>query len=105
MIVITNKESLEKLINERQIVLLMFYADWYSHKKNMFKILNEIEYKYQAKIAFASIEIEEHIEIRKQYQVKSLPHFIIIKNNEIIGKQLTWSAKILEDKIQKSLYY
>lgn len=65
------------------IELLDFYADWCGPCQNMKPIIYEIEKEFEGKVKVTKINVDEDQEIAGQYNVMSLPTFIIKKDGQI----------------------
>jgi thioredoxin 1 len=101
---LTETEDIKKLndiIHNYRLCVIDFYADWCGPclklgKEIEDKIMNEDFYKHikknsvigsnnihQNNIAFIKINVDTHPEIAQIYKIKSIPHVIFYKNNEL----------------------
>lgn len=68
--------------------LLDFYADWCGPCKAMKPIFEEFEEDFGDKIEFESIDVEAEGALAAEYEVMSIPTFIILKDGEEISRRL-----------------
>ena len=66
------------LINENEIVAIDFWAAWCAPCKTFGKIYEAVSNHFPA-IKFAKINIEEEPELANAFNVRSIPHLVIIK--------------------------
>lgn len=83
-----------------QVELLDFYADWCGPCQQMKPVIEELE-KELSDVKFTKINIDENHAQAQQYNVMSIPTFIITKNGKITD-QLTGaqSKQALSDKLK-----
>jgi thioredoxin len=87
MIDITTATDLqEQLQTADHTYVLDFYADWCSPCKQMLRILPSIEPKIEGKGTILKINTETQPDLAKQYAVRSIPTFVLIKNNQEVGR-------------------
>lgn len=80
------KENFEaEVLNSKQTVLVDFYADWCGPCKMMSPVVEAIA-KENPEIKVGKINIDEEEELAIQYQVMSIPTFMIVKNGEVVEK-------------------
>lgn len=77
--------------------ILYFYSSWVSScniQKDNFEFI-KVKYK---EINILKINTTKFYKIKKDYEIKVIPSFVIIKNNEIISKLDGMSNKITLNK-------
>jgi len=73
------KENILELTND--VVLLDFYATWCQPCKMLSKVLEEVE----SDVSVYKINIEENMDLARKYNVRGVPHLVLVKNNESIA--------------------
>jgi len=68
-----------------QAVLIKFYADWCRPCKALSPIVENIISKMEG-ISLVNIDIDENVEMSRQYQVRSIPTLILFKNDKEVGR-------------------
>ena|SRR3989344_559724 len=77
-----NKEKFNSFIKEG-LVLIDFYADWCGPCVVMGPIVDEVAEKFDGKIKFGKVDIDDNIELARKYETRSIPNFILFKDGEI----------------------
>jgi len=82
------KENFEQEVLQSDVpVLVDFYADWCGPCKMMAPVVEEIAAeKPEAK--FCKLNIDDEMELAKQYRVMTIPTFIVFKNGEVAKRDL-----------------
>ena len=75
----------EEVLKSEKTVLIDFYADWCGPCKMMSPVIEAIA-KENSNIKVGKINVDEEEELAIQYQVMSIPTFLIIKNGEVVDK-------------------
>lgn len=65
--------------NNDEKVLIDFYAKWCGPCKMMMPLVSEL-----TNIKVIKVDVDEQSELARQYNVFSIPHFVIVKNGEVI---------------------
>jgi thioredoxin 1 len=68
--------------------LLDFYADWCGPCKIMAPVLEEIEKNYQGKIEFQKVDVEANEQLAGQYDIRSIPTFVLIKEGKEMDRRM-----------------
>jgi len=80
-----NFKNFNDIINSNEIVVVDFYADWCRPCKIMEPIIEELANKYQ-NIIFGKINVDEEIELSQNFNIMSIPTFIIFKKGKPVHK-------------------
>lgn len=70
------------------IKLLDFYADWCGPCKIMAPIFEQAEKDYKGKIEFQKIDVEANEQLAGQYDVRSIPTFVLLKDDKEIDRKM-----------------
>jgi thioredoxin 1 len=68
--------------------LLDFYADWCGPCKIMAPVFEEIEKNYQGKIEFQRVDVESNEQLAGQYDIRSIPTFILVKEGKEVDRRM-----------------
>ena len=99
---LTNGEF-ENFIKEGT-VLIDFFAEWCMPCLMMAPIIEELSEKFEGKIKFGKVNVDENQELAKKFEISSIPNFILFKDGKpaesIVGGM---SSEELEGKLNSSL--
>ena len=96
-------EKFNEIIKEG-IVLIDFFADWCMPCIMMAPIIDELSEKFNGKIKFGKVNIDENSELAQKYNVVSIPNFVLLKDGKVIEQFMgAMSAENFEEKLKKAL--
>jgi thioredoxin 1 len=78
-----NSEQLEKLIQNNEIVFVDFWAEWCAPCKQFAVVYEKISAEYE-NIVFAKINIAEEQELADVFQIRSIPHLMVFKQEIVV---------------------
>ncbi|MGD1839583.1 MAG: thioredoxin [Thermonemataceae bacterium] len=81
------KGNFNQLIQSEQPILIDFYADWCGPCKTMAPILQEVAQATEGKARIIKIDIDKNPALANQYQVKSVPTFMLFKSGKNVWRQ------------------
>lgn len=67
-------------------VIIDFYAIWCGPCKITKPIFNDLAIEYAGKVKFVTLNIDQHRNLAIKFGITSIPTFILIKNNQVLGK-------------------
>ena len=77
-----SSENFEKeVLNSEKPVLVDFYADWCGPCNAMAPIVEELATELNEKAKVGKINVDENSDIAVEYNVMSIPTFIIFRNH------------------------
>lgn len=75
------------------VKLLDFWAPWCGPCKIMDPILDELEKELGDKVAIEKINVDEEPEKASKYGVMSIPTYIVMKNDQEVGRKIGVTGK------------
>lgn len=84
---LTTENFEQEVLKSDKPVLVDFYADWCGPCKMMAPVIDEIA-EEKADVKVGKLNIDEQMEIARQYRVMSIPTFIVFKNGEAVGRDM-----------------
>ena len=70
----------------------------------MMPIVEELEKELGDKYIFGKLNVDEQRELAIKYGISSIPAFVFVKNNQVVGKAIgSMNKEALKTKIQESL--
>lgn len=101
-------ENYERTIQDNNIVLVEFTADWCGPCKMFAPILDQVYLEYKGKVLVAKLDIDKNTKTPIVKGIKSIPTILIYNNGNVVFKQIGTipKSKISEqlDSILKSRY-
>jgi thioredoxin 1 len=86
------------------VVLIDFFADWCMPCVMMGPVVEELSEKFNGKIKFGKVNIEDNQAISNKFGIRSIPNFILFKDGKQIANFVgAISEEDFEDKLNKFL--
>ncbi len=81
-----------------------FWAEWCGPCRLIGPIIDDLSKEYEGKATIGKVNVDENPEISTKYGIRSIPTILIIKNGEVVDKQVGVTTKAnLEAKIAAHL--
>lgn len=94
-------ETINKVINENELVIIDFYADWCMPCKVLGPIIDELA-KDNPEVSIGKIDVTENVISSQKYMVSSIPCVIFIKNGDEVARfKGVKSKSVFQDKINE----
>jgi len=101
---ITKHNFKQEIEDANKPIIIDAYATWCGPCQHMAPIFEELEQELGSKYAFVKLNIDESPDIAVSYKILSVPTFIFIKNNEVVGREIGYMSKEdLHTKIEQIL--
>ena len=84
MLSLTDKSFEEEVIKSDIPVIVDFFAEWCGPCKMMGSIFEEVGKKYEGKVKFAKLNVDEARETAIKYSVMSIPTIITFKGGKVV---------------------
>ncbi len=84
---VTLENFQNEVLNSKEKVLIDFYAQWCPPCKKMGPIVSEIADE-RTDIKVCKIDVDEQPELAMQFNVSSIPAFVVIKDGKVTGSSL-----------------
>lgn len=86
------------------ITLIDFMAEWCGPCKMQDPIIEKLKEKFDGKIEFKKVDIDENSELADKYKIRAVPTLIIEKDGNVLQRYIgVTSLKTLERDIEDAL--
>jgi len=82
------------------ITLIDFYAEWCMPCLMMEPIMIDLNEKFQGKIKFGRVNIDNERVIAQKFNIRSIPNFVLLKDGKLIEQ---FVGAMPEDEFEKKL--
>jgi len=83
-----NDIELQSLLSSAERpVFVDFWAEWCGPCKMMEPVIDELSKQYKEKFLFVKVNVDENPQSTAMYGIRTIPTFIVIKNNELVMRQ------------------
>jgi thioredoxin 1 len=84
------------------LAIIDFFADWCMPCLIMAPIMEELSKKFQGKIKFGKIDVDENEELARKFKIFSIPNFILFRGGNPIDRFVgSIPAQDFEEKLKK----
>lgn len=96
---LTGRNFEEEVQHSSKPVVIEVYATWCGPCQHMMPLFEDLAKEYSDKYKFTKLNVDEAREIAIEYGIASVPTFVFIKNNQVVGKEVGVMSK--EDFLEK----
>ncbi len=82
IVMLSDNDFDEKVLNSDQPVLVDFYANWCGPCKMIAPFLNELADEFKGKVKIAKLDVDQNNMSASKYGVRGIPTLILFKNGE-----------------------
>ena len=93
MAVVLTKENFEQeVLKADKPVLVDFWAEWCGPCQMMLPVIEELA-KEQTELKVCKVNVDEQMELARQYRVMSIPTFLGFKDGEVVKRDMGVMSK------------
>lgn len=90
------------VVRSSRLVVIDCWAQWCAPCRMMAPIIDELAKEYAGKILFGKLNVDENPEVPNQYQIMSIPTFLVFKDGALVDRIVgAMPKKVLEQRIIK----
>lgn len=107
----TNNDKVPELTNgefesytKSGLVLVDFFAEWCMPCVMMSPVIDELSEKFEGKIKFGKVNVDENGSLSERFGVRSIPNFVLLKDGKVLEQFMgAMPAEDFEEKLKKHL--
>jgi len=96
---LTNETEFNNFVKDG-IVLVDFFAEWCMPCVMMGPILEDVADRFNGKIKFGKVNIDDSSVLAQKFEVSSIPNFVIFKNGNVEGRLV---GSMTEEEFEEKL--
>ncbi|MEM1543459.1 MAG: thioredoxin [Candidatus Bathyarchaeia archaeon] len=94
--------NFHEVVRSSRLVVIDCWAQWCAPCRMMAPIIDELAKEYAGKILFGKLNVDENPEVPGQYQIMSIPTFLVFKDGVLVDRIVgAMPKKILEQRITR----
>lgn len=102
-IIALNQSNFDIHFQDKKLMFIDFWAPWCEPCKDFDRVFSQVAEKFPA-LCFGKINVDEEVELAKDFQIRSVPTLIIIRNQVVILQQVgLLPEKAFTDLIEQAL--
>ncbi|MGG7164125.1 thioredoxin [Clostridium ihumii] len=90
---VNKEEFTNKVIENEGVVLVDFFATWCGPCKMIAPVLDELSVEMKENVHMVKVDINESMELAKEFKVMSVPTMAIFKNGEMVDRIIGFTDK------------
>lgn len=96
----TDSNFQEAALDKKGVAVVDFWAEWCGPCRMITPIIEELATEMDGKATIGKLNVDQHKEVSMKYGVRSIPTILILKDGEVVDKQVGVISKTaLEQKI------
>jgi len=96
--------NFDEIINTDKPVMVDFWAEWCGPCKVIGPVVEELAGDLEGKAIVGKLNVDENPNISAKFGIRSIPTLLILKNGEVVDKQVGLTSKaILNQKLEAQM--
>lgn len=90
---ITNSNFDSLVLESGQVALIDFWAQWCGPCRAIAPIIEDLSQEFEGKAIVGKVDIDSNQEIAMKYNIRSIPTILVIKDGEVVDRQVGMTTK------------
>ena len=90
---LTSENFSTEILEQEGVTVAYFWATWCAPCRITGPFIEELASEQQGETVYGKLHIDQYPEIKKAYQVKSIPTFLIFKDGELVDREVGVMSK------------
>ena len=100
----TDANFKETALKGENVSVVDFWAPWCGPCRAIAPIIEQLAEDYDGKALIGKVNVDDNPEVSFQYNVRSIPTILILKDGEVFHRQVgTTTKKVLASKLEEAL--
>lgn len=100
----TDANFKENVLDKEGLAVIDFWAEWCGPCRMIAPAIEELSKEYHGKVLVGKLNVDHNPEVAMRYGIRSIPTILVVKNGEIVEKQVGVTSKqALASKIEAHL--
>ena len=100
----TDQNFQTEALESDNVIVVDFWAEWCGPCKMIGPIIDELSDEYSGKAKIGKVNVDQNSDISMKYGIRSIPTILIMKDGEVVDKQVGVTTKEkLKSKIDAHL--
>lgn len=100
----TDSNFQNTVLDKEGVTVIDFWAEWCGPCRMIAPIIEELSHEYKDKINIGKLDVDSNPEVSFKYGIRSIPTVLILKNGQVVDKQVGATSKsVLVQKIEAQL--
>ena len=96
--------NFEELVGNAEVAMVDFWAEWCGPCKIIGPHIEALAGEYEGKALIGKLDVDSNPEVSMKFGVRSIPTVLVLKNGELVDKQVGAAAKsVYANKIEAQL--
>lgn len=97
----TDSNFQAQVLESNQVALVDFWAQWCGPCRAIAPIVEELSQEYAGRAIIGKVDVDTNPNVAMQYNVRSIPTLLVIKNGVVVDKQVGATSKeVLRKKLE-----